>query len=357
MQFTPTVLKHTLNFHFSAGTSRGVLQKKDSWFLKLEAGGRFGVGEAGPLSGLSPEGTALDGLWPPVLQALKFIHPPSSEQEVFLLAAQLAGGVASIRFALETALLDWLRGGDRVLYRNSFTMGHTSIPINGLIWMADRETMKARIDEKIAQGFNCLKLKIGAIDFKEELSLLEYIRSHYNAKQLIIRVDANGAFAPAQAREKLQRLAVWQIHSIEQPIQPGQWEAMRSLCKDSAIPVALDEELIGVTDSARQAALLDYLMPPYIILKPSLLGGLAATDGWIRLAEERGIGWWITSALEANIGLNAIAQFTATYSPELPQGLGTGQLYTNNLPSPLVVAGGKLHHKPQDGWDLSLLGW
>lgn len=355
MQFTPTVLKHTLNFHFSAGTSRGILQKKDSWLLKLEANGRSGVGEAGPLGGLSPEGADLTGYWPSVLEKIKQVEVPANQSNIYAMATELAGGIASIQFALETAMLDWLHGGRRILFENSFSSGQSSIPINGLIWMADRGTMKSRIDEKISQGFSCLKLKIGAIDFKEELSLLSYIRSHYSAEKLSIRVDANGAFAPEQALEKLHQLAAWDIHSIEQPIKPGQLKAMQTLCQHSPVPVALDEELIGISNPPARVQVLDRTMPPYIILKPSLLGGFQATESWIALAEERGIGWWITSALESNIGLNAIAQFTAQYKPEMPQGLGTGLLYTNNIPAPLVVREGQLHYDTTQAWDLSVL--
>ena len=316
----------------------------------------YAGGEAGPLQGLSPEGTELDEYWPAVTNFLKKSPLPQHEQDVYTIAQKAAAGIASIQFAVETALLDWLKGGKRVLFENSFSSGESCLPINGLIWMADKETMKARIDEKLKQGFNCLKLKIGAIDFKEELSLLQYIRSHYDSKDLIIRVDANGAFAPHEALDKLAQLAQWDLHSIEQPIRQGQQEAMRSLCSDSPVPVALDEELIGVTTLSEKQTLLDRLKPPYIILKPSLVGGLAATAEWIRLAEERNTGWWITSALESNIGLNAIAQFTAEYAPTMPQGLGTGQLYSNNLPSPLKVEQGYLCYELKQLWDLSLIG-
>ncbi|MBW3546214.1 MAG: o-succinylbenzoate synthase [Bacteroidetes bacterium] len=355
MQFTSSVYKHTLNFHFSAGTSRGVLHQKDSWFIQVSAAGRHGIGEAGPLPGLSPEGADLEAYWPGVLKSLQKFPLPEAIEDVYDTAAEAAAGIASIQFALETALLDWLMGGRRLLFDSHFSRGTTCIPINGLIWMAERETMRKRIDEKMAQGFSCLKLKIGAIDFEEELSLLQYIRSQYSADSLTIRVDANGAFSPADAPNKLARLAAWDLHSIEQPIKPGQAESMRALCKISPVPIALDEELIGVVERDKMEQLLDSIMPPSIILKPSLLGGIAATESWIKLARERGIGWWLTSALESNIGLNAIAQYTATHQPVLPQGLGTGQLYTNNMPSPLQVDKGVLCYQPQQAWDLSLL--
>jgi o-succinylbenzoate synthase len=357
MQFSAKVSKHRLQFYFSAGTSRGVLHFKDSWFIRLEANGRAGIGEAGPLSGLSPEGTALDQYWPQVLNKLNSIPIPQNTEEAYTLAAGAAEGVASIQFALETAMLDWLGGGEKKLFRSNFSEGKSCISINGLIWMADRATMKERIDEKMKEGYSCLKLKIGAIEFREELSLLEYIRSQYSAEDLVIRVDANGAFSPEEAQARLEQLAAWNLHSIEQPIRQGQFAAMQTLCKNSPVPVALDEELISVTDYKQKQELLDTLQPPYIILKPSLLGGLAATREWIKQAEERNIGWWITSALESNLGLNAIAQFTAQYAPDLPQGLGTGKLYTNNLPSPLEVEKGYLCYRQEQGWDLSLLEW
>jgi o-succinylbenzoate synthase len=355
MHFSAKVKKHTLNFSFAAGTSRGVLHKKDSWFLLLEAGGKTGIGEAAPLEGLSKEDCALEHFWPGVLKRLEAADLPRTPEEALSFAAGAAGSVASIQFAIETALLDWLQGGARCLFDTPFYRGESCLPINGLIWMGERVTMRRRIDEKLAEGFSCLKLKIGALAFNEELELLHYIRSHYPASELMLRVDANGAFLPAEAHEKLQQLAAYDLHSIEQPIRQGQTKAMQALCRQSPIPIALDEELIGIREPAAKENLLDELAPPYIILKPSLLGGMAETAEWIRLAEARQIGWWITSALEANIGLNAIAQFVATYAPTLPQGLGTGQLYTNNIPSPLSVEEGNLCYLPQQPWDLSLL--
>ena len=355
MQFSAKVRKHTLQFYFSAGTSRGVLEEKDSWFIILDAEGKTGIGEAGPLAGLSPEGISLDDLWPNVLQKLQEEHIPRTRTDAFIMAKRVAGDIPSIQFALEMAMLDWIGGGKKILYKNKFSEGKTCISINGLIWMADKNTMKARINEKLDQGFTCLKLKIGAIDFREELSLLEYIRKHYSESNLMIRVDANGAFKPEEAMLKLEQLAKWGLHSIEQPIKKGQYREMALLCSQSPVPVALDEELIGISAREQKQELLDQVRPPYIILKPSLLGGLASTEEWITLAEERGIGWWITSALESNIGLNAIAQFTAEYAPLMPQGLGTGQLYTNNIASPLAVRKGYLCYEQDQPWDTSLL--
>ena len=222
--------------------------------------------------------------------------------------------------------------------------GRYSIPINGLVWMGTYDFMKKQIDKKIAAGYNCIKIKIGAIDFELECRLLDYIRSKYGQK-LSLRVDANGAFKPADVRQKLKKLSTYNIHSIEQPIAPGQGLLLSDLCLNLTIPIALDEELIGITDSDKKEALLDSIRPQYIVLKPTLLGGMEATRDWIRLADQREIGWWITSALESNIGLNALAQFAASFKSELPQGLGTGQLYANNLPSRLYIAQGRLFYE------------
>jgi L-alanine-DL-glutamate epimerase-like enolase superfamily enzyme len=222
--------------------------------------------------------------------------------------------------------------------------------------MGERELMKKRIEEKLAAGFNCIKMKIGAIDFEDEIKLLSYIRERFPAEQISLRVDANGAFTEKDVFNRLEQLAALDIHSIEQPVKAGQAPLMRRLCAQSEVPIALDEELIGIHGLSRRGELLDEIRPQYIILKPGLLGGLSASREWIRLAEERQIGWWITSALESNIGLNAIAQFTASYDVNMPQGLGTGQLYSNNIPSPLRIEAGQLHFDSSANWDLAQLG-
>ena len=214
--------------------------------------------------------------------------------------------------------------------------------------MGEPDFMLQQIDQKLGEGFDCIKMKIGAIDFEQEISLLTYIRSRFAVEQVTLRVDANGAFSPENALEKLQRLADLRIHSIEQPIRAGQWAAMETLCRQTPLPIALDEELIGVRE---KDVLLDSIQPQHIILKPTLLGGILETQGWIRLAEERGIGWWMTSALESNIGLNAISQLASTYSPVIPQGLGTGKLYHNNLISSLEVQSGRIAYKPNAVWE------
>jgi L-alanine-DL-glutamate epimerase-like enolase superfamily enzyme len=239
-----------------------------------------------------------------------------------------------------------------LLYPSDFTKSISPIPINGLVWMGKFDFMQAQIEEKLTQGFRCVKLKIGALDFSKELLLLEQIRKHFTAQQIEIRVDANGAFSSESALDKLKILTQFELHSIEQPIAAGQHEQMRVLCEQSPLSIALDEELIGVS-SMQKEALLDKIRPQYIILKPSLLGGFAASLEWIQLAEARQIGWWVTSALESNIGLNAIAQWTATLTTDRPQGLGTGGLYTNNIPSPLVVENGYLRYDSRQQWQFN----
>jgi o-succinylbenzoate synthase len=357
MAFHVSIKKHTLHFRFPAGTSRGVLHEKTSHFLICEAEGRVGIGEAGPLPGLSPDADIdMSKLLRKLAGALQKEALPRDEQAIAHLLARLCRPEwPSVRFALETALLDWLKGGMRILFDTPFSRGEEALSINGLIWMGDAGLMRERIQEKLAAGYSCLKMKVGAVDFQQECRLLEEVRRHFSVEQIMLRLDANGAFPANKALDKLKKLAEYQIHSIEQPLRAGQAAAMARLCQESPIDIALDEELIGVYADAEKDVLLDTIQPQYIILKPSLLGGLDASRDWIRRADSRGIGWWMTSALESNIGLNAISQFTATYRPDMPQGLGTGQLYTNNIPSPLEAASGELRYGPGGAWDLSAL--
>ena len=237
-----------------------------------------------------------------------------------------------------------------MIFDNGFARGEERIPINGLIWMGEKSFMQQQIEEKLKAGFNTIKLKIGAIDFDTELSLLEGIRDQYSTNDITLRVDANGAFTVTDAMHKMEQLAALEIHSIEQPVKPGQFELMKMLCAESPLDIALDEELIGIHTKPEKRALLVEIKPQYIILKPALLGGLLACQEWIEIAESLKIGWWMTSMLEANIGLNAIAQFTAQYKPTLPQGLGTGQLYHNNIDSPLEIRKGELLYNKVKGW-------
>lgn len=340
---------YKLIFNFDAGTSRGVLKERNTYFIRLwdpNHPQRIAVGEAGPLQGLSPDYADLESKIQILCEALRGQPIPSSKNEITaLLNKCVSHSLPSLRFALETAFYDLLKGANKMLFPGAFTEGSYSIPINGLIWMGDFDFMKDQIDQKIASGYNCIKIKIGAIDFEAECSLLDYIRNRYGQK-ISLRVDANGAFKPADVHQKLNRLSKFHIHSIEQPILPRQHKLLRDLCLNPIIPIALDEELIGITDSDQKETLLDSIHPQYIVLKPTLLGGMDATREWIRLADQREIGWWITSALESNIGLNALAQFAATFKSKLPQGLGTGQLYTNNLPSRLYIDQGRLFYRP-----------
>jgi L-alanine-DL-glutamate epimerase-like enolase superfamily enzyme len=258
-----------------------------------------------------------------------------------------------VRFGVESAFLSLQQGNLHRYFSNNFTEGKEKLPINGLIWMGESAFMREQIKQKLAAGFTCLKMKIGAIDFEEEVRILEEIRQVAPSEKLILRVDANGAFLPEEALEKLQVLSRFALHSIEQPIQPKQWEVMAELCKKSPIPIALDEELIGVTQAKEQAALIEKIQPAYVIFKPTLLGGFENTKKWIDLAQKNTIPWWITSALESNVGLSAICQFTATHVTDktMHQGLGTGQLYTNNWESPLEVSAGHIQSVSSKGWD------
>lgn len=342
---------YLLKFKFEAGTSRGVLTEKKTWFVTVKENNITGTGECGPLKGLSVDDKEdFEEVLIAICKRLEQYKAPFTIHECLALANEVVPNeYPSIRFGVETALLDLINGGKKVIFNNAFTNGEESILINGLIWMGEKEFMLEQIKRKIGEGYKCLKLKIGSIDFNQECELLEFIRNQFNEEQLTLRVDANGAFTFEEAKQKLKVLSQFQIHSIEQPIKANQPEEMAELVKSDLLPIALDEELIGVFDSEKKAWLLDLIKPPYIILKPTLLGGIKSCREWIKLAEEKNIGWWITSALESNIGLNAIAQFTAEYDIKIPQGLGTGQLYWNNIDSPLFIDEGKLKYG-KDNW-------
>ena len=341
-----TYYKHVLNFKRPSGTSRGVITEKETWYILLEQHGKKGIGECG------------------ILRSLSFDDVPEYEQKLQWVCTNIHLGLntlwnqlrdfPSIQFGLEQAFLSLKSDDPFQLFPSEFSKGNDSININGLVWMGDHDFMKQQIDEKLAQGFTCIKLKIGAIDFEKEIDLLQFIRSQYSANQIEIRVDANGGFSAADALTKLQRLSTFNLHSIEQPIKAGQIQAMYNLCKQTPLPIALDEKLIGITKLEDKIKLLDQIKPQYIILKPSLIGGFKGSLEWIQLAEIRNIGWWITSALEGNIGLNAIAQFTYQLHNTMPQGLGTGSLYTNNINAPLVVKQGQLWYDNSLSWDINL---
>jgi len=342
--------KYTLKFKQASGTSRGVLTTKDSWFIFIWEESNadiIGIGECGLLKGLSVDDR------PDYQQKITEVCNNIQHYKEYIDIGLKE--FPSIRFGLEMALIDLQFKGNRILFNSSFTQGTDAININGLVWMGEFDFMKKQIRTKIDAGFNCIKLKIGAIDFGKELELIKSIRKEFSANDIEIRVDANGAFSPDEASDKLTLLSVYDLHSIEQPIKQGQREIMTKLCEKTPLSIALDEELIGINDIDKKALLIETIKPQYIILKPSLIGGFKASEEWIQLAEDNNIGWWVTSALESNIGLNAIAQWTYTLNNEMPQGLGTGQLYTNNLNSPLEISKGKLHFNPSQGWDLNNL--
>ena len=335
----------TRTFHFKepAGTSRGVYHTRVSRFVHLSSDdlpGIVGVGECAPLPKLS-----CDDLSDYDTVLRRHCDDVCARGGIDVDALR---DVPSMLFGLETAWLQLHRGGSTALSDTPFARGEEGIPINGLVWMGDFETMAARLEQKLAQGFSCVKIKIGAIDFSDEMALIRRLRDRYGSDRIELRVDANGAFSPAEAMDKLQQLATCDIHSIEQPIMAGQWLEMARLCEVSPLPIALDEELIGVNTLERKRQLLDTIRPQYIILKPSLHGGMAGCREWIALARERGIGSWITSALESNVGLNAIAHLAAeVYGPDItmPQGLGTGQLFTDNIEMPIAIHGDKLWYR------------
>jgi o-succinylbenzoate synthase len=353
VQLQFTYRKRTLIFRFDAGTSRGVLKTREVFWIKASDPIHpeiAGWGEAAPLISLSPD--YRQDFETVLIKTLEKLSGESWEPDVEAILQKLKELVPfelpSLRFGLETAILDWLHGGKKRIFENDFFDSQRSIPINGLIWMGDRDFMLEQIDQKLAEGFDCIKMKIGAIDFDQEIDLLSYIRSRFTPSQVTLRVDANGAFSHHEALQKLEVLAGLQIHSIEQPIPAGNWDAMKTLCKNTPLPIALDEELIGVADKER---LLDQISPQHIILKPTLIGGILETQEWIRLAEERDMGWWMTSALESNIGLNAITQLASTFPTKVPQGLGTGKLYHNNLESPLTIRSGEIQYDAQKAWE------
>ena len=343
---TASYQKYILNFKQASGTSRGVLKTKDTWFIIIESEEKKGIGECGMFKGLSIDDR------PDFEAVLKWTC-----KNIFLGKEVLVSKLKefpSIQFGVEMAFLDLENKVPFELFPSEFTNGQDSIPINGLIWMGTETFMKAQIKSKIEEGFSCIKLKIGAIDFQAELDLLKSIRTHFSPDDMELRVDANGAFTPADALEKLKRLSDYHLHSIEQPIRQGQVEEMAKLCQTTPLDIALDEELIGNFNVTDKYDLLQTIQPQYIILKPTLVGGYKGSKDWIAAAENADIGYWITSALESNVGLNAIAQWTYTLKSDRPQGLGTGGLYTNNFDCPLQVKNGTLQYNKTKHWNFNL---
>ena len=338
--------KYILNFKKPSGTSRGIMNTKETWFIKLEDNGKIGIGECGILRGLSIDDR------PDYEEKLKWACE-NIHLGLEALITELEE-YPSIQFGLEIAFISLGSSNEFISFPSAFTKGLDSIPINGLVWMGSEDFMRSQISEKIDSGFNCIKLKIGAIDFQTELNILKSIRKEFSESDIELRVDANGAFSTHEALEKLKNLSDYKIHSIEQPIKPGQYDEMASLCDVTPIPIALDEELIGVFGRDRKKVILQDIKPQYIILKPSLIGGFKGSSAWIDLANDNDINWWVTSALESNIGLNAIAQWTYTLENKMPQGLGTGGLFTNNFVSPLTVKNGTLRYNTNQDWNFNL---
>ncbi|MFV0521681.1 MAG: o-succinylbenzoate synthase [Mangrovibacterium sp.] len=328
-----SIHKYELSFREKAQTSRETLTNRLVWYIKLQQNNSIGIGECAPLFGLSKETKE---------EVEDMLQDIISDPDYFIKNLHLLDAIPSAKFALETAFIDLQNGGIQKLYNNDFVAGKQGISINGLIWMNDAKHMLNQIDKKLAEGFTCIKLKIGALNFNKELELIKHIRRHFSPEQITIRVDANGGFNPEEVLVKLEQLASYQLHSIEQPIKAGNWAKLARLCENSPLPIALDEELIGINTSEDKQLLLDLINPSFLVLKPSLHGGISGCDEWIKLAEERDINWWITSYLESNIGLNAIAQWAASKALKGHQGLGTGQLFTNNIDSPLEIKGEKL---------------
>jgi o-succinylbenzoate synthase len=346
--------KRVFHFNFKARTSRGLMQDKTSWFIRVSDNDRpemFGFGECGPLPGLSMEHTPdYENTLRDFLEQLNSAGLSTSADVKF--DRFVPREYPSVIFGLETALRDLRSGGKGLIFDNSFVRGK-GIPINGLVWMGDMDFMMDQINKKIAEGFRCLKLKVGGLDFDRECDILSYIRRRYFRENIVIRLDANGAFKLDDVLYKLEEIAKFDIHSIEQPIKPGQQE-MEELCRKSPIPVAFDEEIIRILSVDDKVAVLKALKPAFIVLKPTLHGGLQGCDEWIRTAEGLNIGWWITSALESSVGLNAICQFTANYDPSIPQGLGTGAIYSDNFPSPLTVKEGAIFWDDDAAWNIEL---
>jgi len=342
------------DFAFEAGTSRGVLKQKTSWFIGLEHEGICGWGECSPIAGLSPEPIAvIEAKIHTVLEEwLKcpeaILDSNSSWVEELMLWP-------SLRFAMETAFLDLKNGGKKQIFDTDFYNGKRSIPINGLVWMNTIEHMQAQIEDKLKQGFQCIKLKIGHYDFEQEFILLKQLRQRFTKEQLTIRVDANGAYSEEQVYRILDSLATLDVHSIEQPIKAGQINLLAKLCKESPVAIALDEELIKPLSNLEKNELLAFVKPQYLVLKPSLHGGFMACTAWIEAATAQKIDWWMTSYLESSIGLNAIAQFVSQYPSLAYQGLGTGQLYTRTIASPLEVINGKLCYSIHKTWSPSIV--
>ena len=343
-------LKKILSFIRPAETSRGILTRKPSWYITLsddEVPEIHGIGECSIIPGLSRETEEMVD---------RKIHEVCSDINHKGIADTTdLEGYPSIVFGIETAMTDFKTGGRKILFPSSFTEGRSAVRINGLIWMGSIDYLLKQVEEKLDQGYACLKFKIGSLRSEEELGLLKSIRDRFSARDLELRVDANGAYAYDAALEIMKQLADLEVHSIEQPIKPGRWEEMAQLCMHAPVPVALDEELLGKHDPEEKRLLVKRVHPQFLVLKPGLLGGFRQAMEYIALAKKEKIGWWITSALESNIGLNAIAQWAFVHGGALAQGLGTGKLYRQNVSCPLSLEGDRLFFRPEKDWNLSFI--
>lgn len=343
LQFCPYILK----FKEPAGTSRGILTEKPTCILRIfdeNNPSEFGIGEAAVFPGLSPEADD------------RFFYKLMELQANVRLGIKTdLSKFPSLQFGFEQAIRDFAGGCNGTYFDSPFIHDEKGIEINGLIWMGDFEKMMDRLEQKLEEGFRCIKFKIGAIDWYSEVEMIKKVRNKFSPEEVEIRVDANGAFEMPSALPRLKRLADLGVHSIEQPVKPGNPDLLHFLCDISPLPIALDEELIGKYSSAQKANTLDHIQPQYIVIKPTLTGGFSSAEEWIRLAEERGIGWWITSSLESNIGLNALSQWVATLNNKLPQGLGTGNLFSNNFDSPIFRRSNILHYNPAKTLDYKAL--
>ncbi len=340
--------KRTFNFINPAGTSRGVYKSKDSWFIYISDNESTGIGECSPLPGLS-----IDAL-PDFEEKLQKVCEDFSNNNLDLYSG--LNDLPTIKFGFETAVKDLYYGGKRKIFDNEFVEGKGEIHINGLIWMGTVDYMNQQVGEKIEKGYNCLKFKIGALRNDAELDIIRELRKKYSVSDLSIRVDANGAYSVEKAKRILDELYSLQVHSIEQPIKAGQINEMAMLCNSSPVPIALDEELIGIAKIDDKINLIKEIKPGYLIIKPGLLGGFSSSEEWVSIAEKSGIGWWATSALESSIGLNAIAQWVYEFDVELTQGLGTGMIYSNNIDSPLTLKGDKLFYDVNKRWEIKRIG-
>jgi o-succinylbenzoate synthase len=341
--------KYILNFKSPAGTSRGVLNTKETWFIKIwdsENPSIYGLGECAVFRGLSFDDIV--DYETRLQMCCENIHNARFLIEYLV-------DLPSIQFGIETAFADLKNNGNRILFPSNFTNGSEGIPINGLIWMGKIDFIKSQICEKLNAGYRCLKFKVGAMNLNEEYDILKNIRNEFSSGTLEIRLDANGAFSSSTALNIIQEFSNYNIHSIEQPIKPGNLNEMKAICAHSPIPIALDEELIGLNSMHSKTNLLSEIKPQYIIIKPALVGGFKASEEWIDIARKQNIGWWITSALESNVGLNAIAQWTKTLQTYITQGLGTGSLFTNNIESPLYINKQQLFYNNKINWDLSTI--